>query len=96
VISHFQSTENRREQSNQKEEKNKDTGTVPKMNIKCHSACSVFERFAYSHTAPSGEDENSIKYEKAKQPFLGLLSDKALFSLIREDLFSFYGSRWLD
>nr|AKN36517.1 hypothetical protein [Vibrio tasmaniensis] len=40
------------------------------MDIKRYSACSVFGRFAYSHTAPSGRSERHKSTRAAKsQPF---------------------------
>ena len=48
----------------------RDSGTVPKMDIKRYSACSVFGRFAYSHTAPSGRSGRHKSTRSAKnQPF---------------------------
>ena len=43
-------------QNELKKNEKRDTGAVPKIGIRWLSACSVFGRFAYSHTAPSGVD----------------------------------------
>ncbi len=46
------------------------TGTVPKISIKWLSACSVFGRYAYSHTAPSGINGRNEGTSAARnQPF---------------------------
>ena len=52
------------------ENEKRDSGTVPKMDIKRYSACSEFGRFAYSHTAPSGRSRINKSTRTAKnQPF---------------------------
>nr|AKN35893.1 hypothetical protein [Vibrio splendidus]AKN36400.1 hypothetical protein [Enterovibrio norvegicus] len=53
-----------------KRNENRYAGTVPKIGIKWLSACSVFGRFAYSHTAPSGINGRNKSTDAAKnQPF---------------------------
>ena len=53
-----------------KKNRNRYTGTVPKIGIKWLSACSVFGRYAYSHTAPSGIKGRKKGTSAAKnQPF---------------------------
>ncbi|CAK2904067.1 hypothetical protein VCRA2122O12_610001 [Vibrio crassostreae] len=52
------------------ESENRDSGTVPKMDIKRYTTCSVFGRFAYSHTAPSGRSGRNKSTRAARnQPF---------------------------
>ena len=51
---------------NLNESEKRSSGTVPKMDIKRYSACSVFGRFAYSHTAPSGRSRINKSTRTAK------------------------------
>nr|AKN40275.1 hypothetical protein [Enterovibrio sp. FF_113] len=53
-----------------KKNEDRDAGTVPKIGFKWLSTCSVFGRFAYSHTAPSGIKGRNKSTSAAKnQPF---------------------------
>ena len=74
-----------------KNELNKYTGTVPKIGIKWLSACSVFGRYAYSHTAPSGINGRNKGASAAKEPALSAAPTPTFFKLNLSDFRYRYG-----